>query len=112
MASKSFKDEYVFIERYKSLYKEKYGSIPSINKYKEKWAVSSLMEDFGVTLVNDCMDFYFRTEKDGHPLSWFFFNFNQLSDNLLSQRRDEELRLQRREETQRLAKEYLNGIQG
>jgi len=110
MASKSFKAEYALIEKYKKLYSEKYGSVPNINKYKEKWAASSLIEDYGQEHVFDCLEFYFRTAKIEHPISWLFFNFDQLSDSMLSQRRDEQLRAERQKRTRIIAKEYLNGI--
>ena len=110
MSAKSFKAEYKMLDLYKSLYNSKYGSVPVINKYKEKWAMSSLIEDFGLDEVSDCIEYYFRTDKDGHPISWFFFNFTQLRENLKSQRLDEELRRERREHTKRLAKEYMNGV--
>lgn len=112
MASKSFKAEYAFIDRYKKLYLTKYGKEPSINKYKEKWAITSLLEDYGHDTVFECLDYYFRTSKVDHPLTWFFFNFEQLNGSMVSQKSDEQLRRLRREKTQMIVKEYLDGIQG
>lgn len=112
MASRSFKAEYAFLDRYKKLYLEKHGNEPSINKYKEKWAVSSLLDDYGHDEAFECLDYYFRTAKADHPLSWLFFNFEQLHATMLSQKVDDELRRQRRERTQIIVKEYLDGIQG
>jgi hypothetical protein len=111
MASKSFKLEFAVIGRYEAMYLEKYGGKVEINKYKEKWAVSSLIEDFGYDTVLQCLEYYFKTDKDGHPLSYFFFNFEQLKSIMSEKMRDDELRAERRRKTQELAREYLNGVQ-
>lgn len=111
MASNSFKQEFSVLARYKTLYLDRYGKHIEINKYKERWAVTSLIEDYGYECVNQCLYYYFKTSKDGHPLSYFFFNFEQLKNMMYAQKQDEEMRLERRRKTQELAKEYLNGIQ-
>lgn len=110
MAAKSFKLEYALIGRYQQLFEEKYNRQPVVNKYKEKWAASSLIEDFGYDCAIECLQYYFKTTKDGHPISYFFFNFEQLKDMLDSQKRDQALREERRQKTQDLVREYLNGV--
>lgn len=110
MAS-NFKAEFAFLDRYKKMYLEKYGKAIDINKYKEKWAVSSLFEDYTHDTVYECLDYYFRGAKDGHPLTYFFFNFEQIKAMMDDQHKDEQMRLERRKKTQDLVKEYLNGVQ-
>ena len=110
MASKTFKLEYSLITRYQQLFEQKYGRQPVVNKYKEKWAANSLIEDFGYDTVIECLEYYFKTPKDGHPISYFFFNFDQLQDTLESNKRDDALREERRRKTQELVKELFNGI--
>lgn len=110
MASRSFKTEYAFLDMYKKLYAERYQNVPMINKYKEKWIVSSLIEDYGRDHIFECLEFYFKTGKPDHPLSWFFSNFDKLSNGMISQARDEQLRAERRQMTREIAKEYMNGV--
>lgn len=110
MASNNFKLEYLLITRYQQLYEAKYGKKPTVNKYKEKWPASSLIEDLGYDTVLECLEYYFKTSKDGHPISYFFFNFEQLKDMLDSQKRDNMLRLERRRKTKELVKELFDGV--
>jgi hypothetical protein len=109
--AKSFKLEYSIIDLYQKLYADKYGNKIDINKYKEKWAFSSLIEDYGYDCVCECLNYYFRSSKDGHPLSYFFFNFDHIKAMMDDKKRDEENRMSRRIKTQELVREYLNGIQ-
>jgi hypothetical protein len=111
MAS-SFKEEFAMLSLYQRLYESKYGHKASINKYKEKWAMQSLIEDYGVDGVRDIIEFYFKTNKDGHPISWMIFNFDTLKSTLQGNRTDIIMREERRKKTQELATEYLNGISG
>ena len=105
------KEPYILLTIYMALYEQKYGKKPRINKYKEKWAVSSLFEDYSHDTVYECLDYYFRGAKDGHPLTYFFFNFEQIKAMMDDQHKDEQMRLERRKKTQDLVKEYLNGVQ-
>jgi hypothetical protein len=110
MASKTFKLEFAVISKYQSLYSQKYGHEITVNKYKEKWAVSSLIDDFGYDTVCQCLEYYFKTSKEGHPLSYFFFNFEQIKSMMGDQERDDQLRAERRRKTAELVKEYLDGV--
>lgn len=110
MATKSFKLEYALINKYQGNYAAKYAKRIDVNKYKEKWALSSLIDDYGFDTVSECLDYYFKTNKEGHPLSYFFFNFEQLKNMMDDQKNDEAMRLERRMKTQQLVKEYLDGV--
>ena len=41
------KEPYILITHYQSLYKTKYGKVPAINKFREKWG----MQDIGHTSI-------------------------------------------------------------
>ena len=110
MAKTDFVAEYAVLDLYKKLYKHKYGTDPVVSRHKAKWAVQTLIEDFSLDTVKETMTYFFKTEKEGHNLTWFFFNFETLYNMMCSQKRDDLLRAERRAETQRLAKEYLNGV--
>lgn len=98
------------LSKYSSLYKTKYGKTPNLNKYKEKWGMKSLVEDYGEDRVSDILTYYFeKSSKDSHPLQWFFNNFDNLLDAKETLSRDQILRNQRRQEMQKIRQEYLNG---
>ena len=106
------KEPYILLSLYSNLYEGMYSTKPTINRYKEKWAMQSLIEDYGVDGVRDVVEFYFKTNKDGHPISWMIFNFDTLKSTLQGNRTDIIMREERRKKTQELATEYLNGISG
>lgn len=100
---------YALLSYYANAYKNKYGKQPNINKYKEKWAASSFLEDYGKETCENVVDYYFKTTKEGHPLTWMFNNFDTLLNAYESNINDEKIRAERRAETARLKKEFLNG---
>lgn len=89
-------------------WKTKYGKVLTINKYKEKWAMASLIEDFGEDQVEKAIDYYFTLTKDGHPLVWFYNNCDTLLKTLTEQARDDKLRAERREQMKKLKEEFYN----
>lgn len=104
------KASYSLLSKYSSLYKEKYNSAPIVNKHKEKWAMKSLIEDFGVLDVTKVLEYYFsHLDKDKHPLSWFYNNFDTILKRKMDAEKDEMFRMQRRIEMEKIRQEYLNG---
>lgn len=100
---------FALLSYYSKKYKEQYNKVPNINKYKEKWAASSILEDYEKQDVYAIMDYYFTLSREVHTLSWFFSNFDRLYEAKLSHDIDIEARAERREETKRLRDEWLNG---
>lgn len=100
---------FILLGTYGKLYESKYGKKAVVNKYKEKWAAASLIEDFGEDDVVETLNYYFKTSKDNHPLNWFYNNFDSLFSANKDYKRDIELRQQRRLETAKIRQEFLNG---
>ena len=69
---------YVLIGLYENLYFEKYNKKPRINKFREKWAMQDVIDSVGVDKAKELLVYYFKTTKSGHPLSFFFYNFDKL----------------------------------
>ena len=90
-----------YISRYQSLYKE----TPLVNRYKDKWAMRDLIDEFNIDVVQSIIDYYFKTAKDHHPLGWFYANFTNLLQSSRDDDRDRLLREERRKKTQELIKE-------
>jgi len=104
------KDAFALLSKYSSLYKQKYGNSPVVNKYKEKWAVISLIEDFGADSVRESLKYYFKLNREGHSLSWFFNNFSNIHSSRLSSERDAMIRREQREKTLKIRAEFMNGV--
>jgi predicted N-acyltransferase len=48
-------------------------------------------------------------QKEGHPLNWFYNNFDVLLDRINDSEKDQQLRKERRAQTALLRQEWLNG---
>ena len=71
----------------------------------------SLVEDFGPEEVSKTLEYYFRLNKDGHPLNWFYNNFSNINSARIQAEKDSDIREKQRKKTLELRAEYLNGIQ-
>ena len=72
------KQPYVLIGLYESLYLEKYKKKPRINKFREKWAMQDVIDSVGYDRSVELLKYYFKTNKSGHPLNFFYNNFDRI----------------------------------
>ena len=72
------KEPYVLIGLYLSLYKEKYNKVPTINKFREKWAMQDVIDSVGFDDAYKLLSYYFTLSKQGHPLQFFYLNFDKI----------------------------------
>jgi len=68
----------VLIGLYISLYKEKYNKDFTVNKFREKWAMNDVIESVGFQRAKELLIYYFSTNKTGHPLNFFYNNFDRI----------------------------------
>ena len=73
---------YALINFYSSLYLAKYDKSPVINRHREKWAMSDVIESVGYDRAKRLLEYYFDINNSGHSLTWFFYNFDRLDDML------------------------------
>jgi hypothetical protein len=106
MAAKSDpKLSYSLISFYEMLYSERYGKKPVINRYREKWGMQDVIDSVGFNRAKELLEYYFRTNKNGHPMGWFFMNFDNI-DKVLKQRiEDDENRKKLKELTKQMVEE-------
>ncbi len=74
----SEKEPYVLIGLYEKLYFERYNKKPRINKFREKWAMQDVIDSVGYDRAVELLVYYFKTSKSGHPLNFFFYNFDKI----------------------------------
>lgn len=72
------KEPYILLTQYQNLYKNKYGKAPLINKFREKWAIQDVIDSVGFDKAKDLLEYYFTLAKQGHPLQFFYFNFDKM----------------------------------
>ena len=83
------KEPYVLIGLYENLYNEKYGKKPKLNKFREKWAMQDVIDSVGFDKAKELLAYYFKTTKSGHPISFFFYNFDKLDYVKTEREKDE-----------------------
>ena len=96
------KQPYVLIGLYESLYQERYGKKPRINKFREKWAMQDVIDSVGFERAKELIAYYFKTSKSGHPLNFFFYNFDKIDYLKAEIEKDITKRRILREETKRM----------
>jgi hypothetical protein len=91
MTKDEAKQAYALVSLYCALYKQMYGKNPVVNKYREKWAMQDVIDSVGLERARVLLEYYFKTSRSGHPISWFFYNFEKL-DLSLSQIQEDKTR--------------------
>jgi len=99
------KAPYVLMTLYQSLYKEKYGKVPQLNKFREKWAMQDVIESVGFDRAKELLIYYFSLPKGGHPLQFFFYNFDRIDSAVSEVEKDKERRRLLLEETKKMVEE-------
>ena len=90
---------------YQSLYKDKYGKVPQLNKFREKWAMQDVIESVGFDRAKELLIYYFSLPKGGHPLQFFFYNFDRIDSAVSEVEKDRERRRLLLEETKKMVEE-------
>lgn len=97
------KEPYIMLTIYMDLYQKKYGKKPKINKYKEKYAMKDVISSLGsFEQAKDVLNYYFRTGKIGHPLNFFYNNFDRLESMMIQIEEDKVFRQKLLEDTKKL----------
>ena len=96
------KEPYVLIGLYEILYNEKYGKKPKVNRYREKWAMQDVIDSVGFERAKDLLTYYFKVNKPGHPISFFFYNFDKMDQLKKEIDKDRANRRNLREATKKL----------
>ena len=95
---------YVLLTDYSNLYKERYGKVPRINKFREKWAMQDVIDSVGYDRAKELLQYYFKTSKSGHPLNFFYNNFDRMDTFMENAEKDKAHRRKLRQETEKLVK--------
>jgi hypothetical protein len=99
------KEPYILLTQYQNLYKERYGKVPTINKFREKWAMQDVIDSVGYTRAKELLEYYFGLTKNGHPLQFFFYNFDKMDALKIEIEKDKEKRRLLLEETKKMVEQ-------
>ena len=96
------KQPYILIGLYENLYLENYNKKPRINKFREKWAMQDVIDSVGFDRAKELLAYYFSLQKGGHPLQFFFYNFDRMDIVEVEAQKDKERRRLLLEETKKM----------
>ena len=96
------KEPYILLTQYQNLYKERYGKVPTLNKFREKWSMQDVIDSVGYDRAKELLSYYFKTGKSGHPLNFFYNNFDRMDSFMKGSEADKESRRRLREATKKL----------
>lgn len=100
------KNTATLLSLYVTLYTEKYGRKPLINRYKDQWGVKDMITDLGLKEARALMVYYFECPTTGHPLLYLFRNYEKLQEIKTEQENDREARIALREATRKRVEEW------
>jgi hypothetical protein len=99
------KEPYILLTLYQNLYKDKYNKAVTINKFREKWAMQDVIDSVGYIRAKELLEYYFGLNKNGHPLQFFFYNFDKMDLVKIEIEKDKEKRRLLLEETKKMVEQ-------
>jgi hypothetical protein len=99
------KEPYILLTLYQNLYKDKYNKAVTINKFREKWAMQDVIDSVGYDRAKQLLEYYFGLTKNGHPLQFFFYNFDKMDLVKTEIEKDKEKRRLLLEETKKMVEQ-------
>lgn len=84
------------------MYKDRYGKKPKVNKYRDKWAMQDVIDSVGYDRALELIQYYLKLNRSGHPLNFFYNNFDRMDRVKEETDKDRENRRALREATKRL----------
>jgi hypothetical protein len=99
------KEPYILLTLYQNLYKDKYNKSVTINKFREKWAMQDVIDSVGYDRAKQLLEYYFGLTKNGHPLQFFFYNFDKMDVVKTEIEKDKEKRRLLLEETKKMVEQ-------
>jgi hypothetical protein len=67
--------------------------------------MQDVIDSVGYDRSKELLDYYFKITKPGHPLTWFFYNFDKIDENMVKLQQDKERRKFLLEQTKKMVEE-------
>jgi hypothetical protein len=96
---------HILVTLYQNLYKEKYGKDIIVNRFREKWAMQDVIDSVGFDKAYKLVNYYFSLTKPGHPLQFFYMNFDKIERLREEIENDKESRKALLESTKKMVEE-------
>ena len=105
MTKDNAKLAHALVTKYSDLYEIKYNKKPTINRHREKWAMNDVIDSVGYDRAKELLEYYFRVTKPGHPLTFFYYNFDKMDESMVKLQQDKERREFLLAQTKRMVEE-------
>lgn len=76
-----------------------------MNKFREKWAMQDVIDSVGFERAKDLLTYYFKINKSGHPLQFFYYNFDKMDQMYKEIEKDKVSRRLLLQETKKMVEE-------
>lgn len=90
---------------YQKKYTEKYGRGPNGNRYRAKWGIRDMLEDYSYDDCKKIVEYYFRTGKQGHSIDFLLTNYDRVFEFMTERMEDERKREELRKQTEQKVRE-------
>jgi hypothetical protein len=71
-------------------YKTKYGYEPlNFNRYRDLYGFMAMIDDLGYDRAKEVINYYFDTERYGHPVNYLLYNYDKLNRAMIDEAEDE-----------------------
>lgn len=97
---------HALITKYVKLYTEKHGEPPLINRNRDKWGFSDMVEDLGKADAHKVVEYYFGLRKPAHTLAELFRTYDELHKQRLADEEDKRRVAQLHKETAERVKKW------
>lgn len=87
------------------LYGEKFGEKPVLNRHKQRFAVSDVLEDISYTKAQAILRYLVKVDAEP-SLTKFCYEYDELEVKMQREKKDDQERLQLRKETEQRVKEF------
>jgi hypothetical protein len=64
--------------------------------------MQDVIDSVGYERAKELLEYYFKTSKSGHPLNFFFYNFDRIDQVETEMQKDKANRVMLREQTKKL----------
>lgn len=96
---------HILVTLYQNLYKEKYNKDITVNRFREKWAMQDVIDSVGFDKAYKLLNYYFTLSKLGHPLQFFYMNFDKIERLMEDVEKDKAARKTLLEATKKMVEE-------
>lgn len=100
------KQAYALISLFEKEFDKKYSRKPQINRFREKWGFQDMVTDLGYEYAKDTVEYYFKTGKQGHPITFLLQNYDKIAKFMDEKKQDEAKRAELRAQTAQRVKEW------